>query len=143
VQVKVKSLTFYSYCLVGAVCIALVFMFVDDYIAPLFLNSRIERLHETGLPKARLEKGCVYCRMKADDFRLPLPPGYRAMAPIITSGGFDWVDGSAELRFDSNNPVGSRELVGWQPDNLQVGASVTVDQVPGGMLIKFHYFGDR
>jgi hypothetical protein len=138
-----KNLMFYSCCLIGVVCIALVFIFVDDYIAPMILDSRIERLHETGLQKASLENGCVYCRMKADDFRLPLPPGFRAMPPVITDGGFDWADGSIELRFDSSNRVGTGDFSGWQPNRLQVGASVIVDAMPGGMLIKFHYFGDR
>ena len=122
---------------------AAVFRFLDDYIAPLFLNSRIERLQETGRPKASIDNDYVYCRMKADDFRLPLPQGYRAMPPIITSGSFDCVDGSVEVRYDSSNRVSQAEYAGWLPNNLQVGASANVEQIPGGMLIKFHYFGDR
>lgn len=127
----------------SAAIIASVMWFADDFVAPLFLNSRIERLTETGLPKASVENGCVYCRMKADDFRLPLPLGMRAMPPIITSGGYDWVDGSVEVRFDSSNRVWAGEYARWLPNKLQVGASATVEQIPGGMLIKFHYFGDK
>src|SRR6266704_2034874 len=54
--------------------------------SPLFLSSRIERLDEKGLPKVMVEKGgIIYCRMRADDFRFPLPPGSHALVPIITS----------------------------------------------------------
>ena len=116
-------------------------MFVDDFITPLFLDSRIERLHETDLPKASIKNGCVYCRMKADDFWLPLPPGYRAMPPIITSGGFDWVEGNVEVHLNSSNRVWAGES--WLPNRLQAGPSVTVNQISEGLLIKFHYFGDK
>src|SRR5690242_8515697 len=73
--------------------------------SPLFLNSKIERIHEKNLPSIRIEKtGTIYCRMKADDFRFPLPPGSRAVNPVVT-GGFDTVDGSVEARFESTNRV--------------------------------------
>jgi hypothetical protein len=119
------------------------FRFVDDYIAPLFLNSRIERLNETGLPKTFVEKRGIYFRMKADDCRLPLPPGSRAMPPIITSGCFDCVDGSVEVRFEGSNRVTPSEYESWLSKRLQVGAYVIAEEVPGGLSIKFHYFGDR
>jgi hypothetical protein len=122
---------------------AVVFMFVDDYIAPMIFDSRIERIHETGLPKASVENGCVYCRMKADDFRLPLPSGFRVMPPTITAGGFDWVDGSVKLLFDSTNRVWASGYGQWLPGRLPTGGSATIEPIPGGMLIKFHYFGDR
>src|SRR5438445_1532613 len=36
-------------------------------LSPLFLNSKIERIHEKNLPTIRIEKGgTVYCRMRAD-----------------------------------------------------------------------------
>jgi hypothetical protein len=118
--------------------------FVDDSIAPLFLNSRIERLDETGLPKALVEKGgIIYCRMKADDFRFPLPPGSHVMPPIIISGGFDTVDGSVEARFEGSNQVTPSEYEAWLSSRMQVGGYVTAGSVPGGLLIKFHYFGDK
>jgi hypothetical protein len=60
--------------------------------------------------------------MKADDFRFPLPPESRVLPPIILSGGFDTVDGSVEVRFERSNPV---------------------TPIPGGLSIKFHYFGDK
>jgi len=120
--------------------------FADDFVAPLFLNSRIERLHETDLPKASIKYGYVYCRMKADDFYLPLPPlpaGVRVMPPTITAGGFDWVDGSVEVRFENTNAISPFDYEDWPLRNLQVGASTTVQMESRGMLIKFHYFGDK
>ena len=81
--------------------------------------------------------------MKADDFYLPLPHGCRATPPTIASGGFDWVDGSVEVNVDISNRASTLEYAGWLQKNLQVGGSATVEQIPRGMLIKFHYFGDR
>lgn len=132
----------YFICIVGIILIVPVLTFLDNFVAPLLFNSRIERLNEKDLPKASVENGYLYCRMKADDFHLALPPGYRAMTPIITHGGFDSVDGSVELRFDSSNGV-STGCGSWMPSGLQVGASVNFDQSPKGLLIKFHYFGDK
>jgi hypothetical protein len=130
------------------ICVALsaglIFSFFNKYIAPLIFDSRIERLHEKGLPVARVENGStVYCRMKADDFRLPLPPGSHALPPVITSGGMDWVDGSVEARFGSSNQITAVEYESWLSKKLQVGAAVNVAAVPGGLSIKFHYFGDK
>ena len=112
-------------------------------LSPLFLNSKIERIHERNLPTIRIEKGgTVYCRMRADDFRFPLPPGSRAVNPVVT-GGFDTVDGSVEARFESTNRVTATEYKSWLSGKVQVGGQVTAHTVPGGFLIKFHYFGDR
>jgi hypothetical protein len=84
--------------LVGLTLVFAVISWADESIAPLFLNSRIERLGETGLPKLRVERGgIICCRMKADDFRFPLPPGSHATNGNV-SGGFDTVDGSVEAR---------------------------------------------
>ncbi len=53
-------------------CVAFVavptLFFFDQYLAPLFFSARLERLFERNLPRAEIENGCVYCRMKADDF---------------------------------------------------------------------------
>src|SRR5436309_6496179 len=112
-------------------------------LSPLFLNSKIERIHEKNLPTIRIEKGgTVYCRMRADDFRFPLPPGSRAVNPVVT-GGFDTVDGSVEARFESMNHVTATDYRSWLSGKIQVGGQVTAHTVPGGLLIKFHYFGDR
>jgi hypothetical protein len=139
-----KNVLILFWCLVGVCCIAAVLSFANNFIAPLFLNSRIERQHETGLPMASVEKGgIVYCRMKADDFRFPLPPGSSAVLPVIVSGGFDTVDGSVEARFEGSKQVTATEYQNWLASRLQVGAYVTSEPVPGGLLIKFHYFGDR
>ncbi len=111
---------------------------------PLFFNSRVERMGEKNLPKILVEKGrIVYCRMRADDFRFPLPPRSRALNPVITSGGFETVDGSVEARFEGTNEVTAREYEGWLSGKVQAGGHVTAETVPGGLLIKFHYFGDK
>lgn len=133
-----------SVCILGIVGGALEFSFLDTYIAPVAFDSRIERLHEKGLPKATVENGCVYFRMKADDFRLPLPAGYRAMTPVITSRGFDSVGGSIELRPENaSHPFFASECAEYASHRLQTGGWATIEPIAGGMLIKFHYFGDR
>ena len=111
--------------------------------SPLFLNSKIERIHEKNLPNIRIEKpGTIYCRMKADDFRFPLPPGSRAVNPVVT-GRFDTVDGSVEARFESTNQVTASEYENWLSGKVPVGGQVRAQTISGGLLIKFHYFGDR
>jgi hypothetical protein len=128
------------------VCTALVMAaiwFADDTIGPLFLNSRIERLGEKNLPTILAEKGgMIHCRMKADDFRFPLPPGSRAVS-LVVKGGFDTVDGSVEARFESTNQITASQYEGWLSDKVQAGGQVTAQAISGGLLIKFHYFGDR
>lgn len=117
--------------------------FVVVKLSPLFLNSKIERIHEKNLPTIRIEKpGTIYCRMKADDFRFPLPPGSRAANPVVT-GGFDTVDGSVEARFEGTNRVTASEYEIWLSGKVPVGGQVTAHTISGGLLIKFHYFGDR
>jgi len=117
---------------------------LDQFIAPMFLNSRIERLNEIGLPKVSVEKGGkIYCRMKADDFRFSLPPGSHAESAIITAGGFDYADGTVEARFESSNQVTPSEYEDWLSSRMQLGGYVTASAVPGGLTIKFHYFGDK
>jgi hypothetical protein len=111
--------------------------------SPLFLNSKIERIHERNLPTIRIEKpGTIYCRMKADDFRFPLPPESRAVNPVVT-GGFDTVDGSVEARFESTNQMTAGEYENWLSGKVPVGGRVTAQAISGALLIKFHYFGDR
>jgi hypothetical protein len=117
--------------------------FADDFIAPLLLNSRIERLGETNLPRIMIKRGStIYCRMKADDFRFPLPPGSHAVNPIVT-GGFDTVHGSVEARFESSNQISASTYESWVSGKLKEGGRITAEDVPGGLLIKFDYFGDR
>ena len=117
---------------------------LDDTIAPLFLNSRIERLGERNLPSASIEKGgIVYCRMKADDFRFPLPPGARATNLVITNGGFDTVYGRVEVRFETSRWFTPREYENWLSGKVKIGGSITSEQIWGGLLIKFEYFGDK
>ena len=65
------------------------------------------------------------------------------MPPMITSGCFDCVDGSVEARFERSHQVTPGEYESWLSSRLQVGGYVTAESVPGGLLIKFHYFGDR
>ena len=80
--------------------------------------------------------------MKADDFRFPLPPGSHAVHPVI-SGGFDTVDGSVEARFEGTNLVTAGEYESSLSGRVQVGGQITARTIPGGLLINFHYFGDR
>ncbi len=129
--------------LCAAVIVAVLAFFANANIAPLFLNSRLERLHEQGLPKVTIERGgIIYCRMKADDFRFPLPPGSRGTNGLIT-GGFDTVDGSVEVRFESGNQMTAGEYQNWLSGKVQAGGQVTAQTSPCGLLVKFHYFGDR
>ena len=118
-------------------------LFANSFIAPLVFNSRIERLGETNLPSIRVERGStIYCRMKADDFSFPLPPASRATNLTVT-GGFDTVDGSVEARFDGPNPLSADEYQASLIGRLSPGGYITAAPVPGGLLIKFHYFGDK
>lgn len=127
-------------CILGA----LATYFCLDLFAPLLLKSRIGRLHEKDLPKATVEEGrTVYCRMKAADFRFPLPAGSYGLPPVITSGGFDWVTGSIEVRFKGSNQVTAVQYEDYVARRLQVGAELRVSSVPGGLFIRFHYFGDK
>ena len=81
--------------------------------------------------------------MKADDFWLPLPAGFRAMPPVVTDGGYDCVDGSVEVRFEGSDVRTPIQYEAWLSHRLPLGANVTAHSVPGGLLIKFHYFGDK
>ena len=129
--------------LICAVLVAATIWWADKFIAPLFFNSRIERLGEKNLPKIKVENGNkVYCRMKADDFRFPLPVGSLATNTVVT-GGFDTVDGSVEARFVNTNQITPAEYENSLSRKVQVGGLVTAKAIPGGMLITFHYFGDR
>ena len=80
--------------------------------------------------------------MKADDFRFPLPRGARATNLVIT-GGFDTADGSVEARFDGTNRVTPSEYEDFLSGKVQVGGQISAQPTQGGLLIKFHYFGDR
>ena len=138
-----KGLAILIATVVTGVLVFAAIRFLDDTLAPLFLNSRIERLGESNLPRIVVERGStVYCRMKADDFRFPLPPGSRAIT-LVVSGGFDTVDGSVEARFEGTNKVSSIEYETLVAGNAQEGGRVTAEPIQGGLLIKFHYFGDR
>jgi hypothetical protein len=117
--------------------------FIDDYVAPLLFNSRIERLGETNLPEIKIEKGgIVYCRMKADDFRFPLPDGSYVVKQSV-KGGFDFVDGSVEVRFESAHYFNSSEYQRRMSETVQIGGEINVETTSDGTLIKFHYFGDK
>ena len=128
---------------VGAIVLAVLALLVVKW-SPLFLNSRIERVGEKNLPRIVVEKGgIICCRMRADDFRFPLPPGSRAANPVIIKGGFDTVDGSVEAVFEGTNTMTTTDYVFFLMGKVPVGGEVTPHTIPGGLLIKFHYFGDR
>jgi hypothetical protein len=132
-----------------AVVIALASLFVvlkaaNDYIAPLVFNSRVERIHEVGLPKVCVENGTtVYCRMKAEDLRFPLPSGSVGTNGKIINGGFDTVEGTIEARFSSTNHITEAGYQRLLTGNVQEGAQIDLENIPQGFLIKFSYFGDR
>lgn len=129
--------------LAGVVLLFVVIRLADDTVAPLFLNSRIERLGERNLPKISVEhEATIYCRMKADDFRFPLPTGTLATNLSVT-GGFDTIDGSVEARFIGTNHITPSGYEIFLSGKVQVGGDISAQTIPGGLLIKFHYFGDR
>ena len=123
--------------------LAVAILFANSFIAPLMFHSRIERLGETNLPSIRVESGgIIYCRMKADDFSFPLPPATHATNLTVT-GGFDTVDGSLEALFDGTNQLTADQYKDSLIGRLSPGGYITADHIPGGLLIKFHYFGDK
>lgn len=131
--------------LLAVVCVLVIagVLWLNSHVAPLCFDSRIERLWEKNLPKIMVERGgVVSCRMKADDFRFPLPPGTRATNLVVT-GGFDTVDGSVEARFDSTNQVTAHEYETSLSGKIQNGGQVKAQSIPGGLLISFRYFGDK
>jgi hypothetical protein len=137
-----KAVGILAAVIVGVAMFAAV-RFANTTLAPLFLNSRIERLGEKDLPKIVVERGkTIYCRMKADDFRFPLPPGSRVVNQAV-SGGFDTVDGSVEVRFDDPNAIIASEYRLLLSGKTPVGGEIRTRTIPGGLVIKFHYFGDR
>src|SRR5438552_11466237 len=117
---NIKVVAIVVVALVGVPLIFVAGRFANDSIAPLFLNSRIERLGEKNLPEILVQGATIYCRMKADDFRFPLPPASRALNPVVT-GGFDTVDGSVEARFDGANWVTASEYETSLSRKVQVG----------------------
>ena len=126
-----------------AVLATAVMWYADNTIAPMFLNSRIERLGEKNLPTIRIRNGTtVECRMKADDFRFALPPDARAVNPLVT-GGFDTVTGTVEAHFAGASRMSAGEYEFWLSDKVQVGGFITAQDIPAGLLVKFEYFGDK
>ena len=116
------------------VCAALIagaIWFADDFIAPLVLNSRIERLGEKNLPKIQVEKGCtIYCRMSACDFRFPLPKGARIARADSVSGGFDTIKGAVYVTNEDGTAVDLQAYAGLlrkQNFKVQPGFSSEAD----------------
>ena len=137
-----KFIVLVAVALAGAFLFFPVVRITNEFIAPLFLNSRLERLGETHLPQVSIQGNTVYCRMKADDFRFPLPPGSRAANPVVR-GGFDTVKGSVEARFDGQPRLTADEYEAFLSGKVQVGGHLEVRSLPDGLLIRFSYFGDR
>ncbi len=112
----------------------------------LLLDSRLGRLWEDNLPKISIEEEkTVYCRMKADDFRFPLPPGATVLDLEIASGSFDSVEGHVRVRFPAKEGMSARECEYWLRERLHVGGQINVedDRKTNNILIRFSYFGDR
>ena len=117
---------------------------VLEGISTLFLNARIERLGRTGFPNAEVESGgIVHCRMQADDFRFPLPPGSHAHDLRLDSGGFDTVNGWVAVTFDHPCHMQEAAYRVWLAGRLPVGGACDVQTTPDGMVLTFRYFGDR
>ncbi len=100
--------------------------------------------NEPGLPKVTIEKGgVVYCRMRADDFRFPLPRGASVRRAVLDSGCFDSVDGKVEVELNGDAEVTARQYTSWIEGRLPTGGGVSAESIPGGLMIRFSYFGDR
>src|SRR4051812_39883834 len=117
------------------VCILLMtagLFWVAELLSVILFHSRIERLGEND-PKIALERsGTIYCRMKADDFRFPLPSGSQVLAMEVTTGGFDWAEGSVQLRFENSNHITPASYDKWLSKELQAGAKITTESVSEG-----------
>ena len=112
----------------------------------LFLDSRLDRLMENGLPTITIEdEKIVYCRMKGDDFRLPLPPEGTVSESSIESGGYDTVAGSVLVTFLGGQSISPQKYEKWLKGKVQTGGWVaaTTDRKSGGILVSFSYFGDK
>ena len=113
-----------------------------------FRDALPGRQSEANLPQISVEeRRVIYCRMRADDFRFPLPPNSSAHDPTLTGGGFDTVEGSVVARFHGR-PMTGYEYEAWISDRLQPGGSVSAEtlansRTPADLLIRFSYFGDR
>ncbi|HEV7403524.1 MAG TPA: hypothetical protein VGO11_11375 [Chthoniobacteraceae bacterium] len=102
------------------------------------------REHEDGLPKVTIENGSVvYCRMRADDFRFPLPRGSRARPPVLESGSFDQVKGRIEVELNDANERVAMLYTESMRKSVPRGGYVFASPIPGGLQISFQYFGDR
>ena len=109
-----------------------------------FRDSLPGREREAELPKVSIEEGgIVYCRMRADDFRFPLPLGARALRPVLESGGFDTVAGKVQVELEDANELVATGYANSLRNRLPAGGWVTANAVPGGLQIRFSYFGDR
>ena len=81
---------------VGVTLIFFIARFVDESIAPLFLNCRITRLGEKNLPKILVQGTTIYCRMKADDFGAAQSTlKEEQTAPRVVIGNLPGPDGAA------------------------------------------------
>lgn len=86
--------------------LAFVALIVFVMMPPLKSFSRI---HEK-LPALFVENGnTVYCRMKACDFRFPLPDDVSIIGTNITDGGFDTIHGAIYIVGTNGGPVNLRE----------------------------------
>jgi hypothetical protein len=114
---------------------------VNASIAPLLFNARIERINEPTLPRIIIEQGpVVYCRMRADGFRLPLPGGAVLREVRLTNGRFDSAEGWVEMGVKDERTVAEfeRSLLALPP-----GATVGLEGSGSRLWVSFRYFGDR
>ena len=127
-----------------AICIAVAGVAVVNF--PLFADSKFGRMSEHNLPRIEIENdSTVYCRMKADDFRFPLPEGATGVDPKLSSGGFDTVEGSVRVRFTGQLGMSAGGYQEWLRERLQTGgvAHVVDDVSSSDLIVNFSYFGDK
>jgi hypothetical protein len=142
-KMKTRSQTIKLIAIV-TVCIAIAWVVISNF--PHFADSKSDRLSEDNLPRIEIENGrTVYCRMKADDFRFPLPEGATGIDPQLSSGGFDTVKGSVRVRFTKQPGMSAERYQEWLRQRLQTGgiAHVDYDVSSSDLIVNFSYFGDK
>jgi len=104
---------------------------------------QLSRRHEK-LPDVSIENGnTVYCRMRACDFRFPLPSGSQFIKTESVEGGFDTINGVIYVTTTNGTPV---NLAAYEAQlkkyRLAEGGWVSPDWTNGLTKIRFSYFGD-
>ena len=104
---------------------------------------QLSRRHEK-LPAVSIENGdTVYCRMRACDFRFPLPRGSQFIKTELVERGFDTINGFIYVKMTNGTAV---NLAAYEAQlnkyHLAEGGWVSPDQTNNLTQIRFSYFGD-